>query len=180
MNTSCRSTYSLHYLDSWNKHCGGDWGEFASRTITISDSLILAYAGIKIYRIGGLLGKSFGSGLIVKSSNDIYEAWTGNRGPLRNALGDKNYLAIDIALIGYGFFKKVPRINYLGNPMHDFFVKDPLSYEYAFKQYSKLELGHALIGSANTFHDEDRLLAGRLYLEQQWEAHISRLRFDDN
>jgi hypothetical protein len=179
MTNSSRSLDSLHYLDSWNKHCGGSWTELVSRSITLTDSIILAYAGIQVNRASKLFGKSFGTSLISKSANDIYESWTGNRGIVRNSIGDEAYLAVDIALIGYGFFKHVRKINYLGNPAHDFFVKDPISYEYAFKQFTTLELINLTFSTSMTVYSNRETLASRTSIEDAWQKHLHRMgRYD--
>lgn len=176
---SCKEFEYLPYHYSWDRHCGGNWGEFISRTITITDSVILAYAGIQINRASKIFGKSIGAGLFAKSTNDIYEAWTGNRGIIRDGLGDETYLAIDLALISFGFFKGVRKINYLGNPMHDFFTKDPLSYEYAFKQYSTLEIIHSTFSISMTAYNNSDKIAATLSIEHDWNEHLKRLHDND-
>jgi hypothetical protein len=142
MENSCRSLENLHYLDSWNKHCGGSWWQLFSRSFMIGDSLLLAYASSRLMWAGRFFGLSIGSTLFTKSMNDLYEGITGEPGPIRDAVGDTPYTIAGYATIGYGLFSKVPKRTYLGTPKRDLFVRDPLSYEYAFRQYSRFEFVH--------------------------------------
>lgn len=175
MTTRCRSLENLHYLDSWNRHCGGEPWEFISRSLGLIGSGALGIAGITAIGTAGPIGVVFGGALIGKSSNDVFEAWTGKKGIARHLIGDPVYDGIDWALIGYGWFRKIPKINYLGNPKRDFFTKDPLTYERAFRQYSTIELlyeGTNLLVNAN--NNYDKYLAD-VEVELVWDKHIRGL-----
>jgi hypothetical protein len=171
---------SLHYLDSWNKHCGGGVWEFGFRSLSLAGSGLLAIAGGGLVAGGGPVGMMFGGSLIIKSGNDAYEAITGKRSIARDTFGDPLYDTIDAALIGYGFLRQVRKINYLGNPKRDFFTKDPITYERAFKQFSELELAHEIANiTAATTHAYEKY-SDRLRLEDAWNAHLIRVEISDD
>jgi hypothetical protein len=175
MENTCRSNENLHYLDSWNKHCGGSSWEFMSRTLTLFGSGALSLAGVGAMAGGGPVGMTFGASLIFKSGNDTYEALTGKRSLAREAAGDPLYDAIDVALFGYGFFRRVPKINYLGNPKRDFFVKDPQTYESAFKQFSVIESIHEGANISAMSVNGYEKYRDRLIIENSWDMHLKRL-----
>jgi hypothetical protein len=176
---SCKEYDYLPYHYSWDRHCGGSWMEFTTRSITLTDSILLAYAGAQLARAGKLFGVSIGTTLISKSTNDMYEAWTGKKGIARETVGDPAYDLFGYGLMLFGLLKQVPKMNYLGNPMRDFFIKDPISYEHAFKQYSRLELFHlSLSTSITTSNDIDKYLTLN-QIELDWNIHLSTLVQDD-
>jgi hypothetical protein len=164
------------YLDNWNKHCGGSWWHFSTRTLALGDSALLAFLSWQIASKTKFLGLSLGAGLFSKSTNDMYEAWTGNSGPIREVMGDPIYDAAGYAVMGYGFLRQVPKIGYLGNPKRDFFVRDPNNYEYAFLQYSSLEFLHTFIGTSITMKNDHDKYIDNLSLELGWTKHILRTR----
>lgn len=172
---SCRRTQSVHYLDSWNRHCGGEPWEFVSRSLTIADSVVLAYAGIQVSRVSRLFGRGFGASLVSKSANDIYEAWTGEDGLARQAVGDPVYDMAGYALLGYGLFRQVPKIGYLGNPKRDFFVKDPITYERAFRQYTNLGLLYEGANLLVNGHDHYEKYRSKISINLAWHKHLRLL-----
>ena len=175
---SCKEYDYLPYHYSWSRHCGGDWWEFISRSIVLTDSMVLGYVGARMSSAGKLFGLSLGSALLSKSANDMYEAWTGEKGAVRNAIGDPTYDFIGYGLTAFGLVKQVPKKNYLGNPKRDFFIKDPLSYESAWLQYSGLELGHLAIGTSLTTYNDYKKYESNLQLEIDWNKHLSMSRID--
>lgn len=173
-NENCKDLENLPLYLSWNRHCGGGWWELTSRIYSMADSALLTRLSIIIGMVPGPIPKLFGLALFSKAVNDAYESTTGNRGALRKALGDELYLVVDLSLMSYGLFQKIPKIDYLGNPMRDFFVKDPSNYESAFKQYGAAELVHFVVGSGMSAYNNYDTYSGTLNIEEAWQGHIAR------
>lgn len=176
MSDSCRDLDNLHYLDSWNKHCGGSWWNFLTRSMALGDSALLAFLSGQVMRRSRFLRISLGAGLFTKSMNDMYEAWTGDSGLARDFMGDSAYDAAGYAVMGYGLFRQVPKIGYLGNPKRDFFVRDPNNYELAFLQYSSLEFLHTLISTSVTLKNDHEKYKENIGIELGWARHVLRAR----
>lgn len=177
---NCKDLDNLPYYYAWNRHCGGSPGQFLTRTISLTDAAILGYASSRLLLVSRRFGSTLGLGLFTKSMNDLYEAWTGDNGVVRDALGDSIYDTIGYATTIYGLTRKVPKINYLGNPKHDFFIKDPISYESAFRQYSRLEVAHFGISTGVEVAEDLDKYKAREQLEFGWNLHLSRLNtYDD-
>lgn len=175
------SCHELKYLPihlSWNRHCGGGWWDFSTRLFTLADSALLTRISILIAMRAGPFNKILGLGLFSKAVNDTYEAARGGRGALRDALGDELYLAMDLSLMGYGLLKKIPKMNYLGNPMKDFFTKDPNNYEYAFRQYGAFEAAHLVVSSGMTASNHYDTYSAMLSIEESWQRHLDQVRID--
>jgi hypothetical protein len=64
--------------------------------------------------------------------------------------------------------------------MHDFFTKDPLSYERAFKQFSLFETLHEEVNVGALSTNSYQKYSDRLKLEDAWNAHLIKVEtFDD-
>lgn len=166
----CENLEHLPIYYSWNRHCGGSLWELTSRSLTLLSSAYLAVAGAKQIQKGNILGGF----LVLKSGSDAYEAATGKRSYAREQLGDHLYDAVTLGLVGYGFFREVKKINYLGNPARDFFTKDPISYERAFKQFSTIEFINEGATIAEIGIDNYNKLLSQIDLEESWELHLER------
>lgn len=169
---SCEEYDYLPIYYSWDRHCGGDWWQFTSRSIALTDSMLLAYFSARLMWASKFFGRSFGATLFAKSMNDLYESLTGERGYAREIMGDATYDAAGYAIAGYGLFRPVPKIGYLGNPKRDFFTRDPNNYEYAFMQYSVIETAHTLLSTAITVKNERDKVDELLNIEAAWERHL--------
>jgi hypothetical protein len=176
MLKSCEEYDYLPYYYSWARHCGGNAWEFMTRSMGLLGSAALAAAGGASISTANPIGVTFGLSLLGKSANDAYESWTGKRGIVRDLTGDPLYEGIDLALIAYGGLRSVPKINYLGNPKRDFFTRDPLTYESAFRQFSVLELNHFVLSTAVTLTNDYRKFSEKLAIEDAWNEHICRVR----
>jgi len=62
--------------------------------------------------------------------------------------------------------------------MHDFFIKDPISYESAFKQFGALEVFHLALGSGITTYNNYDKYADMLSIEESWQGHLDRVRIN--
>jgi hypothetical protein len=166
---SCTDTEDLHYLMSWNRHCGGSNTEFIVRTIGMVSLGTQTVAGVAAFG-GGAVGWALGTFLLAKSYNDYQETWQGKKaGYIRAQTGSNLYDTVDLLVSFRAATRQVKRFNEFGNPRTDLFYRDYLSYQPAFRQWGKFELMHfgADMMAKVTNHDRDKLI-----LNEAWSEHL--------